>query len=311
MRQLLYPEVLSKHQEDFLQGFKRPINWLDGPPGSGKGVMMAVCLTWCARRREPSSNVFTVACVDTRTLADDLFTTIRRYMAKGRQKGLVHSACDFARLGRGDRDDWGGHWDTFLQEEFQTRLADELSLLQQLDTRLQEAEGVYNLSRADRGSWSAYAGLHVLRERFVREVVYPAGRRVLAEIMAEVLGIVVTTSLLRKLLGGDPKEIPSQWARDFGSLQHWTRFMRSRRGSLLWIDEHHGDSPQLLAPVLLHFEDAILSGGSTQTMRLFDDPLSLEPRGNTILSLLESAVSPVSGPSKRSTNSTSDRYAAL
>ena len=296
-RQLLYPEVLSREQEAFLQGFKKPITWLDGPPGSGKGVLMAICLTWCARQRDFSRNVFTVVCVDTRTLADDLFAIIGRYMAKGREKGLVQSACDFARLGRDDgRDDWGGHWDTFLDREFQMRLADELSLLRQLDTRLQEVEALYTSSRHARASWSVFAEWHGLRERFVREVVYPAEHRALVDIMAEVPGIVVTTSLLRKLLGGDPKEIPSQCERDFGSLQHWTRVMRSRRGSLLWVDEHQADSPQVLAPLFLHFDDVILSGGWTQTMNLFCDSIALEAPGRTFVSLVPSLVLAVSGP---------------
>ena len=298
-RQLLFPEVLSREQEAFLQGFKKPITWLDGPPGSGKGVLMAICLTWCARQRDFSRNVFTVVCVDTRTLADDLFAIIGRYMSKGREKGIVHSACDFARLGRADdRDDWGGHWETFLDHEFQVRLADELSLLRQLDTRLQEVAALYTSSRDGWASWSSFAEWHVLRERFVREVVYPAEHRALVDIMAEVPGIVVTSSLLRKLLGGDSKEIPSQCERDFGSLQHWTRVMRSRRGSLLWVDEHQADSPQVLAPLFLHFEDVILSGGWTQTMNLFCDPISLEAPGNTSVSLGQSLVFAVSGSSE-------------
>ena len=47
--------------------------------------------------------------------------------------------------------------------------------------------------------------------------------------------------------------------------------MRSRRGTFLWVDEHQADSPQLLALVLLHFDDAVLSGGATQTMRLHSE----------------------------------------
>jgi hypothetical protein len=302
VRLLFHPEVPSPEQVTFLQGFKKPVSWLDGPPGSGKGVMMAVCLTWCARQSDPSHNVFTVACADTRRMADALFETLGRYMAKGRVAGIVHSKCDFARLGRADDcDDWGGHWDTYLEKEFQTRLADELSLLQQLDTRLQAAEALYTSSRAAGSSywphWKVYVELHVLRERFVREVLYPAERRALVDVMAEVPGLVVTTSFLRKLLGGDPKEIPSQSERDFGSLQHWTQLMRFRRGTFLWVDEHQADSPQLLAPVLLHFDDAVLSGGATQTMRLHSES-SLEVRGNTVLSLVQSVVSSVSGSSE-------------
>ena len=299
VRVILHPDVLSYEQEAFLQCFKKPISWLDGPPGSGKGVMMAVCLTWCARKADCSQNVFTVACVDTRRMADDLCATIGRYMVKGREKGIVGSACDFARLGRADdRDDWGGHWDTFLEKEFQTRLAEELSLLKQLDTRVEAAQALYmSLLRAGMSccqEWNQFQDLHVLRERFVREVVYPAEHRVLVSVMAEVPGIVVTNSLLRKLLGGDPREVPSQIQRDFGSLRHWTQVMRSGRGALLWIDEHEGESPQTLAPVLLHFDDVVLSGGGSQTMNLHCDDVE-EVRGNTILSLVKSAVSSLSG----------------
>ena len=305
VRVILQPDELSSEQEAFLQGFKKPISWLDGPPGSGKGVMMAVCLTWCARKADCSQNVFTVACVDTRRMADDLCATLARYMVKGREKGLVFSACDFARLGRADDcDHWGGHWDTFLQKEFQTRLAEELSLLKQLDTRLEEADALYRSSlRAGMPGdteWTVYSDLHVLRERFVREVVYPAEHRVLVVVMAEVPGIVVTNSLLRKLLGGDPKEIPSQTERDFGSLQHWTQVMRSGRGALLWIDEHEGESPQTLAPVIIHFDVVVLSGGGSQTMRLHCDDVE-EVSGNTILSLVESVVSSLNGTSGSST----------
>ena len=59
-------------------------------------------------------------------------------------------------------------------------------------------------------AWSHIVYWHTLRERFVREVVYPAERCAVTKIMKEVPGLVVTTSMLRKLLGGQSKEIPSR-----------------------------------------------------------------------------------------------------
>ena len=77
VRQIFHLEVLSPEQVTFLQGFKKPVSWSDGPPASGKGVMMAVCLTWCARQSDPSHNVFTVTCADTSRMADALFRDSR------------------------------------------------------------------------------------------------------------------------------------------------------------------------------------------------------------------------------------------
>jgi len=128
-------------------------------------------------------------------------------MAKGRVAGFVHSKCDFARLGRADDcDDWGGHWDTYLEKEFQTRLADELSVLQQLDTRLQAAEALYVSSRSAGSSywlhWKVYVELPSWR--FLREVLY---RRPSCSRRRRGGGARTSRHdfLMWKLLVGDPK----------------------------------------------------------------------------------------------------------
>ena len=53
--------------------------------------------------------------MDTRVLAGQLHSVINGMLQRGRELGLVQSSCNFARLGRADRADFGTHWDTFLE----------------------------------------------------------------------------------------------------------------------------------------------------------------------------------------------------
>ena len=164
------------------------------------------------------TNVFTVACVDTRILAGHLHSMISGFLQRGSDLGLGRSFCNFARDGRGVRSDSGTCWDTFLETGIQVGLSSELVLLRQVDQRLRSAYWCYDHLLQNRGdAWSRIFHWHTLRAGFVRAVAYLAERCAVTKIMKDVPGFVVTTSMLGKLLGGESREIPCRTERDFGS----------------------------------------------------------------------------------------------
>ena len=189
---------------------------------------------------------------------------ISGFLQRGSDLGLGRSFCNFARDGRGVRSDSGTCWDTFLETGIQVGLSSELVLLRQVDQRLRSAYWCYDHLLQNRGdAWSRIFHWHTLRAGFVRAVAYLAERCAVTKIMKDVPGFVVTTSMLGKLLGGESREIPCRTERDFGSLRQWTRRLRSRPGSLIWVDEQQAESVPLLAPWLLHFDACLLLGGES------------------------------------------------
>ena len=66
--------------------------------------------------------------------------------------------------------------------------------------------------------------------------------------------------MLMKLLGGERKEIPSRTESESGTCHHWIRLLRECLGAFIVVDELQAQSLPLLAPLLLPFDAALLSG---------------------------------------------------